>query len=317
MKEKIVILTGPTGVGKTKLSIELAQKINGEIISCDAYQIYKRMDIGTDKIRVSEMNEIVHHNIDIVNPDENFNTAMFKTRTEKLISEIYSREKRPILVGGTGLYLHSLIYEMNFGEVESDAITRSSIEKIVEEKGLAHIYIILKNIDENISEYVDENNTHRVIRAYEIYLKTNNKPSTYLSKFRKKNKKYDFLYFVLNNKREVLYENIDSRVEQMMNDGLLNEINGLLEAGYHFDMQSLKGIGYKEFKPYFEGEIPLKDAVEKVKQHSRNFAKRQITWFKKEDKAIWINKNEFKIEQEILEYLVKLAEEFFKDEFKI
>lgn len=312
MKEKIVILTGPTGVGKTKLSIGLAKAINGEIISCDAYQIYKDMDIGTDKILPEEMDGVVHHNLDIVMPNEEFNTFKFREVTKGLITEITNRNRVPILVGGTGLYLHSIIHDMNYGEIDYNPDIKNAIIEKVKKEGLDSLFNELVNADPDIDMYLDSKNTHRVMRAYEIYKLTGNSPSKYLSDFRSKNRAYDYLYFVLNNEREVLYSNINARVDEMMGKGLLNELNGLLRKGYNFDMQSLKGIGYKEFKPYFEGEISLDDAVEKVKQHSRNFAKRQITWFKREEDAIWINKFEFKSEDEILEYIVNKVKESFK-----
>ena len=313
-KNKIIILTGPTGVGKTKHSISLAKEINGEIISCDSFQIYKYMDIGTAKVTKEEAGGVIHHNIDIVNPDEDFNVALFKKRTESLIKDIHSRGKVPILTGGTGLYLHSLIYDLDFTGGSKDSEIREKIEKEINDFGLQSVYTKLINIDKNLSNYLEINNRHRIIRAYEMYLVTGKNPIEHLDEFRSRKSKYDFLYLIINDNREMLYENINIRVDQMIKEGLLAEITNLLEKGYDFNLRSFKAIGYKEFKDYFKGLISLDDVIDKIKQHSRNYAKRQITWFKRVDEGIWLNKNEYSSEEEFYNVLLKKTKEFLLDE---
>lgn len=312
--DKIIILTGPTGIGKTKHSINLAKEINGEIISCDSFQIYKYMDIGTAKVTKEEADGIIHHNIDIVRPDEDFNVALFKRRTEFLIEDIHNRGKVPILTGGTGLYLHSLIYDLEFTGGSTDPDIREKIEKEVDEFGLKSIYEKLIAIDKNLSNYLEINNRHRIIRAYEMYSITGENPISHLNEFRTNKSKYNFLYLIFNDERERLYANINTRVDQMIEDGLLKEIEELLKRGYDFNLRSFKAIGYKEFKGYFEGIINLDDVINKIKQHSRNYAKRQITWFKRVENGIWLNKNDYNNEEEFYDALLKKTKEFLIDE---
>ncbi len=308
--DKIIILTGPTGVGKTSHSIKLAKEINGEIISCDSYQIYKYMDIGTAKVTEDEAEGIVHHNIDIENPDGDFNVALFQNRTELLIKDIIDRGKVPILTGGTGLYLHSIIYDLDFSGGKKDLNIRRKIEKEAEEKGLQSIYDKLIAIDCNLANYLEINNRHRVIRAYEIYLTSGDNPMIHLNEFRTNPAKYDFLYLIINEQRDKLYKKINDRVDIMMSEGLLEEIKNLIKMGYGFELRSFKAIGYKEFKEYFEGNMSLEEVVDKIKQHSRNYAKRQITWFKRVENAIWLNKSDFDSEESFYKELLKKSKEF-------
>ncbi len=310
---KIIIITGPTGVGKTSHSIKLAEDLNGEIISCDSFQIYKYMDIGTAKVTVEESKGIKHHNIDIVYPDEEFNVALFKKRTEDLIEDITNRGKVPILTGGTGLYLHSIIYDLDFSGGKKDSDIRNKIEEEVKANGLDSIYDKLISIDKNLSNYIEKNNRHRIIRAYEIFLTKNDNPINYLKDFRSNPAKYNFLYLIINDKRERLYEKINNRVAIMMQKGLLDEIKSLLEKDYGFDLRSMKGIGYKEFKNYFNGQSELHEVVDKIKQHSRNYAKRQITWFKRVEEGVWMNKDNFSDEKNFYDALLNKSKEFLNE----
>lgn len=310
--DKIIILTGPTGVGKTSYSIKLAKDINGEIISCDSFQIYKYMNIGTAKVNKEESWGVTHHNIDIVYPDEEFNVALFKKITEDKITDISSRGKIPLLVGGTGLYLHSLIHDLSFSGGEHDPITRRKIENLIADKGLGYIYDKLIEIDTNLINYLDKNNRNRIIRAYEIFLTTRDNPINHLSEFRKKSNKYDYLYLILNKDRQDLYGSINKRVDRMIDMGLVDEISSLIDKGYDFNLRSFKAIGYKEFKGYFKGNVDLDEVIEKIKQHSRNYAKRQITWFKRVEDGIWINKSNYDNDEDCYFDLLKITKEFLK-----
>lgn len=310
MKDKILVLTGPTGVGKTKYSIQLAKDFNGEIISCDSYQIYKYMNIGTAKIKVEEMDGVMHHNLDFVLPDEDYNTSLFKARTEEKIKEILEKKKLPILVGGTGLYVHSIIHNLDFSGGKADLEKRKLIEKEVELNGLEYIYDKLFNIDKNIVNFVEKNNKHRVIRAYEIYLNTGESPVQYLKNFRNNDSKYDYLYIIINQERNKLYDRINSRVDEMLKEGLSEEIENLIKNGYDFDLKSFKAIGYKEFREFFQGTSSLKEVVNKIKQNSRNYAKRQLTWFRRVEEAKWINKDDFNSQDDFYKKLKFMVEEF-------
>lgn len=312
MTNKIIILTGPTGIGKTSHSIKLAKALDTEIISCDSFQIYKGMDIGTAKVRQDEMDNIIHHNIDIVYPDQDFNVSKFKDRTEDIIKNMQNKSKIPILVGGTGLYIHSLIYDLDFG-IKADPSLRKDIEKMIESDGLDSLYNKLIDLDPKLKDILQKNNRHRIIRAYEIYLKTGEAPSSYLGNFRKPEKKYDFLYIVLNEDREKLYKNINKRVDQMINSGLVEEINDLLDRSYSFDLRSFKAIGYREFGPYFSGDQDLKTTTDQIKKNTRNYAKRQLTWFRREERAVWVDKDDFKSPNDLDEYILNLCQEFINE----
>lgn len=310
--KKIIILTGPTGVGKTKYSIELAKDINGEIISCDSFQIYKGMDIGTAKVKKEEMDGVVHHNIDIVKPDEEFNVALFQKRTEALIDDVVSRGSVPILTGGTGLYLHSITHDLDFDGGKSNSKIREKIEKEIDEKGLDYIYNKLLSIDKELENYLEKNNKHRIMRAYEIYLKKDENPKKYLENFREDGSKYDYLYFIINQDRQDLYARINRRVDKMVEEGLISEIEGLLDQGYNFDLRSFKAIGYKEFESFYNGEKTLDEVLEKIKQHSRNYAKRQLTWFRRVDEGIWMNKDDYKSEEDFYNKILNISKEFLE-----
>lgn len=301
MKKKLIIIAGPTGVGKTELSIMLAQKLNGEIISCDSMQIYKHMDIGSAKISKEEMNGIPHHMIDIVSPDEEYSVSEYMNSVKEIIDDISSRGKMPILVGGTGLYVNSIICNMNFTESKKDEDYRRYLNDLAETHGNQHIHEILKECDIKSYNNIHYNNRKRVIRALEVYKLTGKPFSEYSSGDEYYECEYDLFYYVLNMSRERLYDRINRRVDIMMEKGLVEEVENLKDMGMTSDMQSMKGIGYKEILYYLDNKISLNEAVEMIKQGSRNYAKRQITWFKKDPRAEFIDKDKYKDDKEILD----------------
>ena len=301
--DKFIIISGPTAAGKTNISIKLAQKLNGEIISCDSMQIYKGMDIGSAKITIDEMEGVPHHLIDFLEPTEEFTVASFKERASKLIHDINKRGRLPILAGGTGLYIDSLINDYSFTSVFKDEDYRDYLYNLAEEKGNEYVHSLLKDKDHVSYSNVHPNNIKRVIRALEVY-KVSGKPFSYYINS-KENKKYKFLYFVLTMERSKLYDRINKRVDSMMKKGLLTEVEKLKEMGLTSDMQSMKGIGYKELLYYLDGKCTLDEAIDKIKQGSRNYAKRQLTWFRREEDAVWINKDNFIDELAIIDYIIE------------
>ena len=292
-KKPMVILTGPTAVGKTELSIKLAKAINGAIISADSMQIYKYMDIGSAKITPQEMQGIKHYLVDELMPEDDFNIYRFKQMAQEALEEIYSEGKLPIIVGGTGFYIQGLLYDIDFTKQDVDMSYRHKLEKFADENGAHALHELLKDIDPVSYETIHENNIKRVIRALEYYEQNNEPISKHNEQERTKESPYNFAYFVLNDIRQNLYNRIDKRVDIMMEAGLLDEIQKLKNMGYTKDMVSMQGIGYKEMLRYLEGEYSLEDAVEKVKQESRRFAKRQLTWFRREKEVIWIDKDKY------------------------
>lgn len=285
-KIPILILTGPTAVGKTKLSIELAKKLNAEIISADSMQIYKYMDIGSAKVTEEEMEGIPHHLIDIIEPDVLFSVSEFKDQAEAVIEDIHKRGKLPIITGGTGLYLNSLIYDMNFGEVESNIEVREELEQLLEEKGSEYLYEILKSYSMEAAERIHPNNTKRVIRAIEIF-KSGGSIGDFSNDL-KLNEKFDAKIVVLNRDRKLLYDRINMRVDLMFENGLIDEVKRLYNMGYTKEMPSMQGIGYKEVIDFFDDKIDLKTSKELIKQGTRRYAKRQLTWFKRYEDALWL-----------------------------
>lgn len=304
MKQKLLIIAGPTGVGKTELSIKLAKLLNGEVISADSMQIYKYMDIGSAKVTKDEMQGVKHHMIDVVLPSENFTVVDYKNMAEKEIKNVIEQNKLPIIVGGTGLYINSLTCNMNFTEAESDIEYRKYLEDLANEKGNEYVHNLLKEIDPISYEKIHANNLKRVIRALEVY-KVSGKPfSSFndLETFYKS--KYDIYYYVLNMNRDKLYDRINIRVDKMFSDGLLQECKNLKELGYNTTMQSMQGIGYKEILYYLDNKITLEEAREMIKQGSRNYAKRQLTWFRKDPRVKFINKDIYS-EEAILNLIIK------------
>lgn len=291
MKKKILVIGGPTAVGKTELSIELAKRLNGEIISADSMQIYKYMNIGSAKVSKEEMNGIPHHLIDVVDPSKNFSVADYKEHGEKAIKEIISEGKLPIIVGGTGLYINSLTCNMNFTEAEKDEEYRKELDKLANEHGNNYIHEMLKDIDPISYKEIHANNRKRVIRALEVYKLTGKPFSSYNAGDDFYNSEYDIYYYVLTMDREKLYNRINLRVDIMMEKGLLNECIKLKEMGYTSSMQSMQGIGYKEILFYLEGDVKLQEAINMIKQGSRNYAKRQLTWFRRDPRVTFLDKD--------------------------
>lgn len=291
MKKNLLIIAGPTAVGKTEISIKLAKELNGEIISTDSVQIYKYMDIGSAKISKKEMEGVPHHLIDVIDPKIQFSVSEYKEKCLEVMEDIYSRGKLPILVGGTGLYIDSVTCNMNFTESEKDEEYRNYLCDFAEREGNDKLHSMLEDIDNESYNSIHPNNRKRVIRALEVY-KLTGKP---FSSFKEENKKYDvpynIFYYVLNMDRAKLYERINKRVDIMMEKGLIEEVNKLMDIGLTSNMQSMQGIGYKEIMYYFNGSITLEQAEEMIKQGTRNYAKRQLTWFRKDPRAIFIDKD--------------------------
>ncbi|MDE5818786.1 MAG: tRNA (adenosine(37)-N6)-dimethylallyltransferase MiaA [Lachnospiraceae bacterium] len=301
IQNKLVILTGPTAVGKTKLSISLAKTIGGEIISADSMQVYRHMDIGTAKITGQEMDGVPHHLIDVLEPEEEFDIVRFQTMAKQAIREIYERGHVPILVGGTGFYIQSVLYDIDFLVHEEESGLRKELEKQAETpEGAAALYERLLAIDPESAKKIHAHNLKRVIRAIEFYEENQAPISAHNEDQRKKESPYVFCYFVLNDDRGKLYARIDGRVEQMMAQGLLSEVRSLKEHGCTRDMISMQGLGYKELLDHLEGAISLDEAVYRIKRDTRHFAKRQVTWFKRERDVIWLNRGVFASEDAIL-----------------
>lgn len=300
----LFILAGPTAVGKTDISIKLAKRLNGEIISADSMQIYKHMDIGSAKITKEEMQGIPHYLIDIVEPEESFNVSEFKKMAKQAIDNIDEKQKLPMLVGGTGLYINSLIYNYDFTEASVDEEYREYLQSMAEINGKEYVHNLLKDVDLESYNRLFPNDLKRVIRALEVFKLTGKT----ISQFNVENDIYDIpynvYYFVLTMDRDKLYDRINRRVDIMIENGLIDEVKELKAMGYTPDMQSMKGIGYKEILHYLDGNISLDEATYLIKKGSRNYAKRQLTWFRKDDRVIWIDKDEFNDENEIVEYII-------------
>lgn len=309
MKEPLIILTGPTAVGKTKLSIALAKAVNGEIISADSMQVYKHMDIGSAKIMPEEMDGVRHYLVDELEPFEEFHVVRFQEMAKAAMKEIRSRGHIPILVGGTGFYIQAVVRDIDFTENEASPY-REELERLAEEKGSTWLHEELKKVDPESAEAIHENNVKRVIRALEFYKLTGKKISEHNEEQRERQSPYNFAYFVLNDEREHLYRRIEQRIDQMMEAGLVEEVRRLKEMGCHQDMVSMKGLGYKEILDYLDGTCTLPEAVEILKRDTRHFAKRQITWFKREEDVIWMNKQDYAYDEEkILEAMLTILRE--------
>lgn len=307
-KKKLIILTGPTAVGKTKLSIETARMLNAEIISADSMQVYKYMDIGTAKITKEEMEDITHYMVDELEPDEEFNVVVFKRLALKYMDEIYKKGKIPLIVGGTGFYIQALLYDIDFTENDDDGGTiRAELEELGRIKGNEYLHTELAKVDKESAEEIHPNNIKKVIRALEYYRLTGQKISEHNKEQRQKESPYNFLYFVLNDDRQVLYDRIDKRIDIMIKDGLIDEVKSLKEKGYTKDLVSMQGLGYKEILDYLDGSSTLDEAIYILKRDTRHFAKRQLTWFRREKITTWIDKSKFKNDEEILKYIKELA----------
>lgn len=306
MKKPLIVLTGPTAVGKTSLSIALARAVEGEIISADSMQVYKHMDIGSAKIKKEEMEGIPHYLIDVLEPDEEFHVVRFQEMAQEAMKEIYSKGKIPILTGGTGFYIQAVVKDIDFSQDTEKSSVRERLENLAQEKGGEYLHELLAQRDPESAEKIHPNNIKRVIRALEYYELTGEKISLHNEREGEKVSPYNTAYFVLNDHRERLYERIDRRVDQMLDEGLVEEVRRLAQMGYTRDMVSMQGLGYKEILAYLEGEYSLEEAVYVLKRDTRHFAKRQLTWFRREKDVIWVNKPDFDYDdKKILEYILE------------
>ena len=308
--QPMVILTGPTAAGKTALSIALAKKINGAVISADSMQIYRHMDIGSAKILPEQMQGIPHYMIDELEPDEEFHVVRFVEMAKRYLKEIYAAGRIPIIVGGTGFYIQALLYDIDFTHQENDMAYRSSLETIAREQGAEKLHEMLRLIDPESAEAIHANNSRRVIRALEFYHLTGEKISGHNERERRKPSPYQFAYFVLTEDRSKLYARIDKRVDNMIRQGLVDEVYRLKEMGCHRSMTSMQGLGYKEILAYLDGELTLEEAVYIIKRETRHFAKRQLTWFKRERDVIWMDKDVYeKQENKILDDILAILKQ--------
>lgn len=309
-KIPLIILTGPTAVGKTDLSIKLSKSLNAEIISADSMQIYKYMDIGSAKVTKEEMDGVIHYMIDEVTPDVPFSVSEFQMRSEKYIQEINKKGKNVLITGGTGLYLNSLIYNMDFAKSNANNEIREKLEQELAENGIDYMHEKLRGLDEEAANRIHKNNTKRVIRAIEVCM--SGQKMNDFSKDLRYNEKYKPIIIVLNRDREVLYQRINKRVDIMLENGLLDEVKELLKMGYTKDMISMQGIGYKEMIKYLDGEYTYDEAIEIIKRDSRRYAKRQLTWFKRYQDAKWFDLDKYQdieiLKEDIINHIEKLLE---------
>ena len=309
MKQPILVLTGPTAVGKTETSVQLAKAVNGEIISADSMQVYRHMDIGTAKIRQEEMRGIPHYLVDEFEPNEEFNVMIFQKRVKEYLKDIYARHKIPILVGGTGFYIQAVLYDIAFTENQGDDHFRREMQQLAKTEGEKVLHEKLRQVDPESAESIHPNNVKRVIRALEYYHFTGEKFSVHNEVERQRQSPYQFLYVVLNMDREKLYRRIDQRVDQMMEEGLVKEVESLLAHGYGRNLVSMQGLGYKEIAAALSGECSLSDAVYQIKRDTRHFAKRQLTWFRREREVTMLDKDQFDSTEALVEEIIRLARE--------
>lgn len=298
MKKPLIILTGPTAVGKTHLSIRLAKAVQGEIISADSMQVYRHMDIGSAKIRPEEMEGVPHHLIDCLNPDEDFNVVRFQEMAKEALAHIYQRGHIPILTGGTGFYIQAITGDIDFTQHGEDNSYRLALEKKAAEEGAQSLHDMLQKVDPLSAQTIHANNVKRVIRALEYYNQTGQPISSHNLEQRQKTSPYQLAYFVLNDERSRLYQRIDQRVDEMISSGLVKEVETLKAMGCHPGMVSMQGLGYKEILAYLEGDCSLEEAVYILKRDTRHFAKRQITWFKREQDVEWFYKPDYEYQEE-------------------
>ena len=287
-KPIVVVICGPTASGKTALSIDLANKINGEIVSADSMQIYKDMNIGTAKPTTKEMNGIKHYLIDCVSPSIRYSVADFKKDATEAIEEILKKGKTPIVVGGTGLYIDSLIYGIDYDEMKVDLDYRNYLEEQAEKKGLNYLYDLAKSIDEKAMQKISPNDKKRICRVLEIYKSTGKTKTQLEIESRQKEVNYDFKVFAIDMDRSILYDRINKRVDIMINDGLIEEVKDLINK-YHEIPTAMQGLGYKEVVEYFDGKYSKEDMIDKIKMESRRYAKRQLTWFRRNKNIFWLN----------------------------
>lgn len=315
-KKPLIILTGPTAVGKTKLSIELAKAVNGQMISADSMQVYRHMDIGTAKIRPEEMQDIPHYLIDVLDPWESFDVVRFQTMAKEALEKIYTAGAIPIVVGGTGFYIQALLYNIDFDENDSETGYRSELQSFADWHGVEALHDRLRQVDEKSADMIHPNNIKRVIRALEFYHQTGTRISEHNETQRQKESPYRFVYFVLDDERERIYRRIDQRIDQMLDQGLVAEVKQLRDMGCTRDMVSMQGLGYKEILAYLDGECTLEEAVYILKRDTRHFAKRQLTWFRREHEVRWIERQEYPDEAAMLQaMLAQLPPEFLQNNY--
>jgi len=306
MKKPLIVIGGPTACGKTGFSIKLAKEIGGEIISADSMQVYRYMDIGTAKVTPEEADGVPHYLIDEFDPDEEYNVMLFQQKAKAYMEQIWAKGKVPILVGGTGFYINALLYDNDFTETENDTSYREECYKLAQEQGPEVLFERLKEVDPEYAEIMHANNVKRVTRALEYHYLTGQKFSEHNAEQKEKETPYDAAVIILNMDREKLYERIELRIDIMMEQGLLEEVKGLLDRGYTPDLVSMQGIGYKEFIPYFNGECTLEEAVTQLKTNTRRFAKRQLTWFRRQIDGLWVDLSKSTGEEamaDVLDYL--------------
>ncbi len=310
MKKPIIILAGPTAVGKTDLSIALAKQINGAVISADSMQVYRYMDIGSAKVMPEEMQGVKHYLIDCLDPAEEFHVVRFQQMAKAALEEIYANGQIPIVAGGTGFYIQALLYDIDFTNQDSDESYRRELEDFAKENGAEALHAKLREVDPASADAIHANNIKRVVRALEFYHQTGQKISEHNETERHRESPYEFAYFVLTDERAHLYERIDRRVDLMMEHGLLEEVKRLKEMGYHRDMVSMQGLGYKELLDALDGKMSVDEAVYIIKRETRHFAKRQLTWFKRERDVIWFDKQAYHYQDEkILADMEKILRE--------
>ena len=298
MKQPLIILTGPTASGKTALSVELAKRIGGEIISADSMQVYRYMDVGSAKVTTEEMDGVPHHLIDVLDPQDSFNVVTFQEMAKEAMKKIYANGHIPIVAGGTGFYIQALLYDIDFTDNDGDMEYRHHLEELAKEHGAEVLHSMLKEVDPPSAEAIHANNVKRVIRALEFYKKTGQRISDHNEEERQKESPYNFAYYVLNMDRATLYDRIDLRVDKMIEAGLEEEVKQLKAMGCTRDMVSMQGLGYKEILDYLNGELSLEEAVYILKRDTRHFAKRQLTWFKREKDVAWVTQENFGFDRE-------------------
>ena len=305
----MIILTGPTAVGKTALSIALAKAVGGEIVSADSMQVYRGMDIGTAKIRPEEMQGVPHHLIDVCDPSEDYNVARFCEEAKRLLPGIYARGHVPVITGGTGFYIQALLYDVTFSRQDTDGAVRKKYRDLVDAEGENALHDRLKEVDPQAAEAIHPMNVKRVMRALEFYELTGQRISEHNEEEREKEAAYRFAYFVLNRERDALYERINVRVDEMFAQGLVQEVQGLIDAGIPRTAVSMQGLGYKETAAALCGEMTMEEAREIIKRDTRHYAKRQLTWFRRERDVIWVNKEEYPDDTAVLAEMIRILKE--------
>ncbi len=309
-KTPLIILTGPTAVGKTKLSLALAKNIGGEIISADSIQVYRGMDIGSAKLMPNEREGVIHHLIDVCEPSQSFDVVTFQRMAKEAIRKVRAANHIPIVVGGTGFYIQALLYDIDFTEHAEDNAYRKELEGLAAVKGNDYLYSLLLDVDPDAAKQIHPNNTKRVIRALEFWQSSGKMISEHNLEQQNKQSPYAFAYFVLNDERSKLYARIEQRIDEMMTDGLLDEVKRLKDNGCTKDLVSMQGLGYKELLSYLDGDFTLDEAIEIIKRDTRHFAKRQITWFKREKDVIWLEQEDYAYDmQKILTRIIEVCKE--------